>query len=344
MDELNKFILKVKYELNPQEVEILRNFLNDYITFSSTNSNYVKKENITCPLCQSKNFKKNGKKNNVQRYFCYNCSKSFSSTTNTILYFRKLTYKQFLTLIECMRDSDTIEVTANKIGVSNTTAYYSRIKIINILNKYNEKVILSGIVQADEMYIPLNFKGTKTKNMPRKSHKRGNQDRLIGISKEDVCIVTAIDSDDNMILKVSETGSASTEMIENVLGGKIEAQSILVTDSKNSYKKFAINNKLELKQIPAGEYTVDTFYNLSELNALHSNLELWLSKFKGVSIRHMQTYLDWFRYLKILKYTCEYASIVNSIFIFTVNQESKLKRKDIHNKELPINIDDIFRL
>lgn len=45
----------------------------------------------------------------------------------------------------------------------------------------------------------------------------------------------------------------------------------------------------------------DGMFNISEINGRHSQLETWLSKFRGVSTRHLQEYLDWFVYIFIIK-------------------------------------------
>lgn len=142
--------------------------------------------------------------------------------------------------------------------------------------------------------------------MPITSRKSGVDDLTPGISKEQVCVIIAIDSSDRIIAKVAGNGPVTTEMIEKTLGGRIKMGSILVTDSKQGYRKFAKNNKLKLKQIPAKKHIFNNKYNIAELNELMSELEIYLQNFKGISTRHLQQYINLFVYRKHLKYTIEY--------------------------------------
>ena len=41
--------------------------------------------------------------------------------------------------------------------------------------------------------------------------------------------------------------------------------------------------------------------NISEINGVHSQLEVCLNKFRSVSIKHLQKYLNWFTYAFIMR-------------------------------------------
>ena len=50
---------------------------------------------------------------------------------------------------------------------------------------------VDGVVEMDETFIPLSYKGNHKKSsfvMPRPSHKRGKQIKKRGISNDQVCI------------------------------------------------------------------------------------------------------------------------------------------------------------
>ena len=181
--------------------------------------------------------------------------------------------------------------------------------------------------------------------MPRKSRKNGNgyfQNRGSGINKnEHICVVIATDSMDRILIKISGMGNANTEMISSALKGKIKEGSILVTDSKSCYIKFATDNKLHLKQIPSGELKIEN-YHLGELNEIMNELEILLLRFKGLSTRHLQEYLDWFRYRKILRYTVDYLKTSDTIFKFILRENSILTNKDICKKDMPVDIQHIL--
>lgn len=71
--------------------------------------------------------------------------------------------------------------------------------------------------------------------MPRSSRHNGKDNHISGISKDQLCIIVAIDENDYLVIKVAGNGQATTDMISEVLAKKIKSNSILVTDSKSSY-------------------------------------------------------------------------------------------------------------
>lgn len=289
-------------------------------------------------------FKKNGHKNGTQRYLCKNCNKSFSITTNTILNYSRIKYWQLKDFIKCLlEDIKPKSEISQQIEMSKTKIYYLEIKSFKALENVYNTVKLKEIVQADEKYFKISFKGTKHEKMPRKTRHSGSQDLKVGINKELACVVVAIDENDNIIIEVVGNGPASAEMLENGLGGKIEKDSILVTDSKSAYIKFAQNNSLILKQIPDGKYNVEGIYNLSEINELILELENYITYMKkGVSTKHLQQYCNFIKYRKILKYTIEYLERNEKMYKDAIILCSNLTNRGISNIELPFDITSIF--
>ena len=73
-----------------------------------------------------------------------------------------------------------------------------------------------------------------------------------------------------------------------------------------------------------------------------SEMEIFIQNFRGLSTRHLQQYLDLFRFRKILKYTVEYMKQKNTAYKFSIIQNSTLKNADIHKTAMPVNIKDIY--
>lgn len=220
--------------------------------------------------------------------------------------------------------------------------YDLRIKILSILNNLEKDIILKEEIQADEKYFRISFKGTRHKKMPREPRKSGSQDLTIGISKEQVCVLIAKDSYDHIIMKIVGNGPASTVMIEKGMGNQVQKGSLLITDSKSSYIKFAKDHSLILKQIPAGKHTVDGIYNLGEINALMNDLGSFLKKYNGISTRHLQQYLDLFRFRKIFQYTLEYIKRNKEAYKFCIIQFSTLTSSEIFSTEMPVDVKSIY--
>lgn len=58
-----------------------------------------------------------------------------------------------------------------------------------------------GGIEANEVFFAESFKVTRTDNMPRKSRKRGKEIKKRGISKEQICVVTVLDRQENLIIE-----------------------------------------------------------------------------------------------------------------------------------------------
>ena len=266
------------YNLLPEEInEVIRKLttaLEIVKCRKNTNSKFVDKEKeiIICPHCQSKRIIKNGHdKNKIQTYYCKDCSKKFSPCTNTPLARIKLTYEQLVTFFECMTDKLSIKKTAAKMGCNKNTVFLLRHKVLDSISKIRKATKLKEKVEADETYESINLKGTKPKNMPRASKPRSSKGgSKRGISNHQVCIASAIDEYDNCFLEIVGTGPITSEQVISVFNDKIESG-----------------------------------YSLGNINSLHSELATFLSHFKGVSTKHLQHYLDWFCFQKLINYTTE---------------------------------------
>lgn len=299
--------------LLPEELEKIINELVGTLEViknkKNTNSKIVIKEkkHIKCPCCNSEHIIKNGlDKNGVQTYKCKECNKKFSATKNTYIEHSKLTYNQIIIFFNCMNDKLSIIKTAAKIGVNKNTAFLLRHKVLDCISNIRKKVKLKGYAETDEIYESINLKGTKPDKMPRYSkHRSTKRGSKIGVSKHQVCVASAIDEFDNCFFEIVGTGPITTEEVKKVLSDKIEQVSILVTDCKSSYEKFAHEKKIKLEQVKSGTYKNSNGYSLGNINSLHSEWATFSSGFKGISTKHLQHYLDWFSFQKIINYTVE---------------------------------------
>ena len=330
--------------LLPDELEFIKEILDNLIITTKNNKNtnvkyQDKNKKLKCPNCDKNCIVKNGLKNNVQYYKCKNCNKFFSISTSTLASNISLSYNQLLNFMLCLINYNTISETAKIVGISERSTYNIRIKIISTLNKY-KKSKLKGLVQCDEKYVRLSFKGTRKNKMPRKSRKNGQENRTSGISMDQVCILMAVDSYDNIFIKIVGLGPLSSDDLENNFSDWIEAQSILVTDSKSSYIKFAKDHNLILKQIPENKHTTKDGYHLGELNSLMSELDILLLKCKGISTRHLQEYLDLFRFRKILKYTIEYLKQNKEMYNYSLLQTTNIKNKSVCRRQMPVDVSE----
>ncbi len=99
------------------------------------------------------------------------------------------------------------------------------------------------------------------------------------------------------VAKAGCLGSASNKAIAAVLGGSIEAGSILCTDKSRAYKPLVDGAGLE--QVKVGsKRTYKGVYSIQTINNYHSNLKTFMRKFYGVSTKHLNNYLVYHNFLR----------------------------------------------
>ena len=244
--------------------------------------------NTSCPNCQSENFVKNGKNRGIQRLKCKDCGTTFSLRTNTVVHYSHKPLVTWERYIQLMFDGYSIRKIAKELKVSKGTAFYWRHKILSALKRIANSN-LSGIVEADEVYFALSFKGQKS-GLPRKARRRGRQVKKRGTSKDQVCVLTAIDREKNDWMKPVCLGNLSKTYLDGDFAAAIAKDAVFVTDNQASYPSFAAKREmthrlLYSRQPPKGAY------HLQNVNSLHSQLKRFMRRFNGVATKYLDNYL-----------------------------------------------------
>lgn len=264
-----------------------------------------------CPHCQSKLFVKNGKKDGNQRYLCKDCRKTFVENTGTILFSMKKDIAVLEKYVHCMIEKYSLRKCAEICNINLATAFAWRHKILDALQKMMEEVELDGVVQADETFTTISYKGHhKDFKLPRKSHKRGTAASLRGLSRQQVCVPVGVNLNGLSIAKVANLGRPRLSDLQKVLGGRIAKESVFVTDSLRSYQKLSLDMELNHIRIPRNKHKVGTF-NIQTVNSYHARLkEMIIHRFKGVATKYLNNYLVYHNFVNIAKDTLENKAVI----------------------------------
>lgn len=193
----------------------------------------------------------------------------------------------------------SIRKNAKEVGVGVKTSFYMRHKILDCIRVFMGIGDVDGLVEMDETFFALSYKGNHKKSgfkMPRPARKRAKQNMPPGISKEQVCVATALDRNGNIIMESVCTGSVNYKSLERLYAGRIDENSIICTDSHKSYIRFSKDFNLDHKRIPSKQHTLG-IYHINHINALHNNLKQWMVKFRGVSTKYLPNYLHWYKWV-----------------------------------------------
>ena len=294
---------------------------------------------ISCPICKSNHIVKNGKRNGKQQFLCKGCKHSFSISTNTITFKSKHSLETWSNYVSSMIAGMSLRDSADVCHISHKTAFYWRHKVMESLNEVLDgKVTLQDIVEADETFFPVSYKGNHkfSKNfvMPRKPRHRGSEIHKRGISDEQVCVSCMVDNHNNQHAGIAGVGRITTKQLFNL--NKVESGAILITDKVSSYQKYAEKFGLDLIQLKAGKEYKRGMYSLAHVNAFHSGLKRFLRPFNGVSTKHLGNYLNWYIWLnQTAKMMFDARS--DNMLDSAIQHPFKITDVEIHQKEaLPV--------
>lgn len=254
------------------------------------------KSGFICPFCGKEHIVRHGKHDGKQRYRCKDCGRTFFATSNSIASGTHKDIQTWELYIDCMMNGYSLRKTAKICHIHYNTAFVWRHKILDALQLMADDVVLDGMVEADETFFDISYKGnhskSKTFSMPRKPHKRGHQVKVKGISHEKVCVPCAVNRNGLSIAKATNLGRVSTKDLHTIYDNRIKEGSTVITDKLNSYKRLCKANGLELVQLKSGK-SKNGIYHIQHINNYHSQLKLFIARFKGVSSKYINNYLIW---------------------------------------------------
>ena len=162
--------------------------------------------------------------------------------------------------------------------------------------------MLDGIVEADEAFMPISYKG-KHKNfkLPRLAKHRGTANTKRDLSKDLVCIPCGVNLNGKSISKISNLGKPKLTDLQNILSSQIGKGSVFVTDSFGAYSKLSNDLELDHIRIPRNKYTNGAF-NIQIINNYHSILKsILVYNFKGISTKYLNNYLVYHNFVNFAK-------------------------------------------
>jgi hypothetical protein len=186
-------------------------------------------------------------------------------------------------------------------------------KLFSQVANSEEGRILKGVIQEDEFYLPSSFKGNKkgALNLGMEKdcsdvvpdyrkygfrdhpHERGSQDRRRGLSRDKVCIATAIDEGRGVIGKPVGRGNVSEKGLEHAFSARFDQGSILVTDRSKGGVKYADSTGLAHYALDARTEARKGRYNLQLVNSLHSMIAGISHSRSCFATKNAELYITW---------------------------------------------------
>lgn len=248
-----------------------------------------------CPHCNSEEVSRYGHdKAGRQRYICKSCKKVFSSATQAnLLSYSKLDLDVWKKYCECFVDRKPLRECASICGVSLSTSFYMRRRILELIFTHLPSFELnpgSG-VELDETFFRESLKGNHI--IPRKAHKRGNSSHKRGLSEDLLCVVTGATSSGDVFFDIAGKGQLTKAAAEEILGRRICSGTIVTTDKQKAYRSV-------LKEIGVACHKMfdDKEHKTPFVDNYHSLLKRFIWKFRGISSKWLEQYLGWHKWTR----------------------------------------------
>jgi transposase-like protein len=251
-----------------------------------------------CPDCACDRYHRHGQANGLQRYRCRACGHTYNDLSGTPLARLRLREK-WLDYLGCVLASQSVRASARQAGVHRNTAFRWRHRFL-ARAQHDQPKRLSGIAEADEMFMLESQKGAR--KLDRPARKRGGRAGKRGISRELDCILVARDRSGQTIDAVVGRGALTAAQLDRHLLPRLDRQVLLVSDSHGAYRSFARRHGIahETVNLRAGvrvRRSAAGAIHVQNVNAYHQRLRQWLSRFRGVASRYLPNYLGWHRAL-----------------------------------------------
>ena len=287
----NRFLEKIPELSHQQRLETRENLENDDDLKKVCDLIEKRIENNPhCPHCSGKSFVKHGIRNNLNRYKCKSCGKTFNALTGTPL--AKLRKKKlWLQYADCLLESKTIRLSAAHTKISITTSFTWRHRLLTTA-QLNESEKLYGIVEADETFFLKSEKGNK--HLTRPPRKRGGKATKRGVSNELVSVLVAVDRNGHEADYITGFGSLSSKWLEKNFTEHIDEQAILVTDGAKAFECFCAVKNVEHVSVNIRQgLRVRGVFHIQNVNSYHHLLKNWIRRFHGVATKYLDHYLGW---------------------------------------------------
>ena len=247
-----------------------------------------------CPRCGCPKAHLHGTANDLRRFRCTRCRRTYNALTGTPLA-RLRKRDKWLPYLQCLLDSITVRKAATRVGIAASTSFRWRHRFVSGVKQHRAEQ-LTGIVEADETYMLESQKGSR--HMTRPPRRRGGRASRRGITDELDSLLVARDRSHQTLDFVIGRGEPGKKELAICLGPVLAADVLLVSDGAKAYAAFAHEAHLmhEALNIRGGERTRDTIH-LQNVNSWHSRYKTWLKRFNGIASRYLHNYSGWQRTL-----------------------------------------------
>lgn len=238
-----------------------------------------------CPYCKSDNTTQMQKEH---RHHCNTCNTTFSVTVRTIFHHSHLPLQKWflaITLILNAKKGLSARQLARDIEVNKNTAWRISMKIREAMAENEQRVLLTGLVEADECYI-----GGK----PRRGGGGGPHKRGRGTKK--IPVVGMVERGGRVKAEVTNKSKLKAKHLSELVRRNVDIENaILITDEYPGY--FGIKKFMPHKTINHQVWYVDGEVYTNSIESFWALLKRGIvGQYHKVSFQYLPRYITEFTY------------------------------------------------
>lgn len=248
-----------------------------------------------CPHCGGQHLVRRGIYNQLQRWQCKGCGKTFNIATGTPL--AGLRDKSLLpAYAQCMTQKLSVNKTMRAMGISRDKAFRWRHRTLQGVVEHQPHA-LTGILEADETYFRYSEKGSR--QLTRQARHRGggaSQGRkadewvpvLVGRTRGQPYTL------DKVLPRVNER-----EVTEALRPAVTPGETLVCTDGHAAYRRLDKTLGVATGRVLAGYHGhANKMFHVQNVNNYHERIKTWIQRdLRGVATKNLPNYLAWHRML-----------------------------------------------
>ena len=250
-------------------------------------------EITNCKHCHSNKIVSFGHSSNLtKRYKCKDCNKTFSISTNSLLYSSKVNIEAWFAFLECILSGTSIKAACLTAKIAPKTGSEWMNKIFLAIKNYQGSIVFDTDIYIDETYVHVDKskiykiddvgKIKKVKKLPR------------GISRNMICILVFTDKNKS-VAKILNIGRPQRLKVYEVLEKHVNPKTHLIGDEDNSLV-YSID-RLGLTRTTYHSNTEEAYKALQPIDQLCSRLKFFIDKHRGFKKDILQDYLNLFIFM-----------------------------------------------
>lgn len=241
------------------------------------------KKPASCAHCGSVSLVRWGGDSRKARYRCKDCRKTFVMGHGSLLFRKRITPFLVAEIGRDLRLNTTLRQTSKRLGISLTTCFYWRHRLLDRLAKSSVPSRLFGNVIVDETYV--NTKGY---------WRQGDRNR--GISRQKVCLMVGIDGNGDIAIGNGGPGRPNKDKLFGFWKDHLRTGSMVTHDDLMGYED--VFGRLHCGQRWEKSTSKLSLGPMQPVNSLCSSLKWFLRKHNGLAIRHLGKYFAWYELLR----------------------------------------------